>query len=125
MKKLMLITCFIIGGFATAQAQQTSPVWSGCEDTEDVKACFNQKLAQHVRENYEYPQTEDGEYVRGKVKISFIITEEGKAVVESVEGPKPKVNQAAKEMIEKIPDMEPGTLQGEVDSRTFTSAYNF
>ena len=125
MKKVLLITCFIIGGFANAQAQQTSPVWPGCEDTEDVKACFNQKLAQHVRENYEYPQTEDGEYVRGKVKISFTITEEGKAVVESVEGPKPKVNQAAKEMIEKIPDMEPGTLQGEVDSRTFTSAYKF
>ena len=37
MKKLMLIACFVVGGFATAQAQQTSPVWPGCEDAEDVK----------------------------------------------------------------------------------------
>ncbi|SHG62584.1 TonB protein C-terminal [Salegentibacter echinorum] len=125
MKKFMLITCFIIGGFATAQAQQTSPVWPGCEDAEDVKACFNQKLAQHVRKNYEYPQSEDGEYIRGKVKISFTITEEGKAVVESVEGDKAEVNAAAKAMIQKIPDMEPGTLNGEPDDRNFTVPFNF
>lgn len=125
MKKLMLIACFVVGGFATAQAQQTSPVWPGCEDAEDVKACFNQKLSQHVRENYEYPQTEDGDYVRGKVEISFTITEEGKAVVNSVKGPEPKVNAAAKEMIEKIPDMKPGTLQGEPDDRNFTVPFNF
>lgn len=124
MKKLMLIACFVVGGLTSAQAQQTSPVWPGCEDAEDAKACFNQKLSEHVRENYEYPQTEDGDYVRGKVEISFTITEEGKAVVNSVEGSEPEVNAAAKEMIEKIPDMEPGTLEGEPDDRDFTVGYN-
>ena len=121
----MLIACFVVGGLTSAHAQQTSPVWPGCEDAEDVKACFNQQLSQHVRENYEYPQTEDGDYIRGKVKISFTITEEGKAVVNSVDGPEPKVNAAAKKMIEKIPDMEPGTLEGEPDDRNFTVPFNF
>ncbi|MBE7641019.1 energy transducer TonB [Salegentibacter sp. BLCTC] len=125
MKKLLLIASIVVGGLTTVQAQQTSPVWPGCEDSEDLKACFNQKLSQHVRENYEYPQTEDGDYVRGKVKISFTITEEGKAVVKKVEGSEPKVNAAAREMIEKIPDMKPGTLNGEPDDRNFTVPFNF
>ncbi|TDN90483.1 TonB family protein [Salegentibacter sp. 24] len=125
MKKLLFIACFVIGGITAAQAQQTSPVWPGCEDAEDVKACFNQKLSQHVRENYEYPQTEDGDYVRGEVEISFTVNKKGEVIVQSVKGPEPKVNAAAKEMIEKIPDMEPGTLEGKPDDRNFTVPFKF
>ena len=125
MKKLVVIACFLLGGVALSNAQQTSPVWPGCENTEDVKKCFNQKLSQHVSENYEYPKNDAGEYVRGKVTISFDINENGEVVVNSIEGKEPQVNQAAKEMIMKIPKMEPGTLSGEPDSRTFTVPFNF
>ena len=125
MKNLFFIACFLISGIGVAQEQQTSPVWPGCEDSEDISKCFNEKLSEHVRKNYEYPMNDNNEYVRGQVKISFIVDEKGKVEVESIEGPKPEVNQAAKEMIEKIPDMEPGTLQGEPDARTFTSTYRF
>lgn len=125
MKKLLVITCLLLGGMGIANAQQTSPVWPGCEDAEDVKKCFNQKLSKHVQENYVYPKNDAGEYVRGKVTISFEIDENGKVVVNSVEGAKPEVNQAAKEMILKIPEMEPGTLNGEADARKFTVPFNF
>ncbi len=125
MKKLLVIACLLIGGMSMATAQQTSPVWPGCEGSDNVKKCFNKKLAEHVRANYEYPKNDAGEYVRGKVKIDFNIDENGKVVVNSVEGPKPKVNQAAKEMIMKIPKMKPGTLQGEPDSRNFQVSYKF
>lgn len=123
MKKLLLVACFLFSGIAFAQAEQTSPVWPGCEDAEDTSACFNQKLGEHVQKNYEYPM-EGNEYVRGKVTISFDIDENGEVVVNSVEGPEPKVNEAARVMIMKIPKMQPGTLQGEPDARTFTVAYN-
>ncbi|MCB7482499.1 energy transducer TonB [Christiangramia sediminis] len=125
MKKLVFIACFLIGGVTFSNAQQTSPVWPGCENSEDIKECFNQKLSQHVRENYEYPQNDAGEYVRGKVTISFAIDENGEVVVNSIEGEEPQVKKAAKEMIMKIPDMEPGTLNGEADSRNFTVPFNF
>lgn len=124
MKKVLFITCLFFGGIAVSQAQQTSPVWPGCEDSKDVKACFNQKLSKHVQENYEYPM-EGNEYIRGKVTVSFDISKEGKVVVKSVEGSKPAVNEAAREMIEAIPDMKPGTLNGEPDSRNFTVPFNF
>ncbi|WP_300437769.1 energy transducer TonB [Christiangramia sp.] len=125
MKKLVVIACFLFGGMAFSTAQQTSPVWPGCENSEDVKKCFNQKLSQHVSKNYEYPQNEAGEYIRGKVTISFAIDENGEVVVNSIKGNKPAVNEAAKEMILKIPEMEPGTLNGEPDSRNFTVPFNF
>ncbi|MGI0106866.1 energy transducer TonB [Salinimicrobium sp. WS361] len=124
MKKLLVIACFFFGGIAGAQAQQTSPVWPGCEDDEDKSECFNEKLNAHVRENYEYPMKQNA-YVRGEVKVSFNINEEGKVVVNSVEGSEPLVNEAAREMLKKIPDMKPGTLNGEPDSRNFTTTYRF
>lgn len=124
-KKLVVVACFMIGGINFAQAQQTSPVWPGCEDNADTKKCFNQKLSQHVQENYEYPQNENGDYIRGKVTISFDIDENGEVVVNSIEGSEPKVNQAAKEMMLEIPKMQAGTLSGEPDSRTFTVPFNF
>lgn len=125
MKKLVVIACFLLGGISLTNAQQTSPVWPGCEGSDDIKKCFNQKLSQHVSENYEYPQNDAGEYIRGKVTISFDINKNGEVVVNSIEGSEPQVNQAAKEMILKIPKMEPGTLNGEADSRTFTVPFNF
>ncbi|APG60311.1 TonB family protein [Christiangramia salexigens] len=125
MKKVLVITCFLLGGLGLANAQQTSPVWPGCEGSEDVKKCFNQKLSKHVQENYEYPKNDAGEYVRGKVTISFQIDENGEVAINSIEGPEPKVNQAAREMIKKIPDMKPGTLNGEPDARNFTVPFNF
>jgi len=125
MKKLVIIACFLFGGIALSNAQQTSPVWPGCENSEDIKKCFNQKLSQHVGENYEYPKNDAGEYVRGKVTISFAIDENGEVLVNSIKGNEPAVKEAAREMIMKIPDMEPGTLNGEPDSRNFTVPFNF
>lgn len=124
MKRILLIACFLIGGIGVSNAQQTSPVWPGCENSEDVKACFNQKLSAHVAEHYEYPM-DGNEYVRGKVTVSFDIDENGDVVINSVEGSEPKVNQAAREMLSKIPKMKPGTLNGEPDARTFTVPFNF
>jgi outer membrane biosynthesis protein TonB len=124
MKKFLMITCFFFGGLAVSQAQQTSPVWPGCEDAEDKAKCYNEKLSAHVREHYEYPM-KDNEYIRGQVKVSFDINENGEVVVNSVEGPKPLVNEAARKMLEKIPDMKPGTLKGEPSSRNFTTTFKF
>ena len=124
MKKLLVIACFFFGGISIAQAQQTSPVWPGCEDAEDISACFNEKLSQHVRKHYKYPM-EGNEYVRGKVTVSFDINEKGEVVVNSIEGSEPAVNEAARKMIEAIPEMTPGTLNGKPDSRNFTVPFNF
>ncbi len=63
--------------------------------------------------------------LRAQVKVSFDINKKGRSCGKTVEGPKPEVNAAARKMLEKIPDMKPGTLNGEPDSRNFTSTYRF
>ena len=125
MKSLLLIASFVFGSITTISAQQTSPVWPCCEDSENIKTCFNKKLSEHVRENYEYPKNDAGEYVRGEVTIKFEVDEKGKVNVLNIEGDEPLVNKAAKKMIEKMPKMEPGTLQGEPDAREFTVPFKF
>ncbi len=125
MKKLLVITCFLLGGLCFAQKQQTSPVWPGCENAKNVKKCFNQKLSQHVRKTYVYPQNADGEYERGKVTVTFTVEKNGEVVVNEVKGKNPAVNEAAKKMLQKIPKMKPGTLKGEPDDREFTLSFNF
>lgn len=125
MRKLLFLTCMLFSITAFSQAQQTSPVWPGCENEEDLSACFNQKLGQHVQENYEYPMNDDNEYVRGKVSVSFDINQDGEVEVNSIEGEQPQVNEAARQVISEIPNMEPATLNGEPDARTFTVGYNF
>lgn len=126
MKKLLVITCFLLGGIGLANAQQqTSPVWPGCENAKNVKKCFNQKLSEHVRSNYVYPKNDQGQYERGKVTVTFTVEKNGEIVVNEVKGKNPAVNQAAKEMLQKIPKMKPGTLEGEPDDREFTMSFNF
>lgn len=124
MKKVILVVCFFFSGIAISQAQQTSPIWPGCEDAADIEKCFNEKLSAHVAANYKYPM-EGREYIRGTVKVTFLVDKQGKVVVKSVEGDEPKVVEAAQTMLEKIPDMKPGTLNGEPDDREFTSTYKF
>lgn len=125
MKKLLLIASFIVATATTLQAQQESPVWPGCEGSENVKSCFNKKLSQHVRDNYEYPKNDAGEYVRGEVTITFEVDEKGIVNVINVKGDEPLVNEAAKKMIEKMPKMKPGKLNGEPDAREFTVPFKF
>lgn len=130
MKNLFLVVFLFVGSLGFAQeteaegnkvtSKQSAPVWPGCEDSEDKKACFNQKLMEHVQNNYEYPKNDDGDYLRGKVTIKLEINEEGEAVVKSVEGAEPKVNEAATAMVEKMPTMEPGTLDGKPKTTSYT-----
>ncbi|HSP11370.1 MAG TPA: energy transducer TonB [Salegentibacter sp.] len=134
MRSLFVIALFFATSFGFAQetsvegntvtSKQTAPVWPGCEDKADKKSCFNQSLMSHVRENYEYPKNDDGDYLRGKVTIKMEVNEEGKVVVKSVEGAEAKVNAAATQMIEKMPKMQPGTLDGKPSAVGYTIPLN-
>lgn len=104
--------------------KQTPPVWPGCEKSADVKKCFNQKLMTHIRENYKYPKNDAGEYVRGKVTIKLEINEKGEAVIKSLEGDKPEVKAAVRNMIEAMPKMKPGMSGGKPSAVSYTIPLN-
>ncbi len=129
--------CFFLftGTFAFAQddvdvkgntitVKEKAPVWPGCESSEDQKTCFNQKLMEHVKNNYKYPRDEKGEFIRGKVVVKMHIDEAGKTVVTSVKGDQKPVIAAVENMLKKMPEMKPGTRGGKTAKISYTLPLN-
>ncbi|MCP9198552.1 energy transducer TonB [Gramella sp. GC03-9] len=136
MKKLLIIVLMFTGlsGFSqedvdvkgnTVTMRETAPVWPGCEDSKDKKACFNSKLMEHIKENIQYSKNDKGEYIRGKATVSMEVNEDGKVVVNSVEGKSPVLNKEAKRLMESIPTMTPGNLGGKPKAIKYTIPLNF
>lgn len=136
MKKL-LIFAFMLAGF-TSMAQddvevkgnkvtmkETAPVWTGCEDSGDKKACFNKMLMQHIKENIKYTKNDKGEWIRGKATVSMEVNEEGNVVVHSVESNSPELKKEAKRLMESIPTMTPGKLGGKPKAIKYTIPLTF
>ena len=135
MKKLMFCFFLFTGTFAFAQddvdvkgntvsVKEKAPVWPGCESNEDQKTCFDQKLMDHVKNNYKYPRDEKGEFIRGKVVVKMHIDEAGKAVVTSVKGDQKPVISAVENMLKKMPEMKPGTRGGKPTKISYTLPLN-
>lgn len=136
MKKLLIIALMLTGltSFAqddvkvkgnTVTMKETAPVWKGCEDNADKKACFNKMLMQHIKENIKYSKNDKGEWIRGKAVVSMKVNEEGKVVVNSVDSKYPELKKEAKRLMEAIPPMTPGKLGGKPKAIKYTIPLNF
>lgn len=137
MKKLLLVLFLFSAGTVFAQkgvsvskntvtTREIPPVWPGCEDSEkSSKACFKEKLTQHLKEHYRYARDAEGNIIRGKSVVSFVINEEGKPVIQKVEGPKKELNDEAKKIILAIPQMKPGELAGKPTAIKYTVPFTF
>lgn len=108
----------------TVTVREKAPIWPGCESSGNQKNCFDQKLMEHVKNNYKYPRNKNGEFVRGKVVVKMHIDEEGNTVVTSVKGDQKLVIAAVENMLNKIPEMKPGTLAGKPVKISYTLPLN-
>ncbi len=136
MRKLLIIAFLITGMSSFAQEdvsvkdnkvtmKETAPVWKGCEDSGDKKACFNKMLSKHIKENIKYSKNDKGEYIRGKATVSMEVNEDGKVVVNEVNGKSPVLNKEAKRLMESIPPMTPGKLGGKPRAIKYTIPLTF
>lgn len=104
--------------------KESAPVWPGCEDSKSQKECFNKKLMTHIKENYKYPRTESGEFIRGKSTAAFEVNEKGEIEILSIEGKNDAINKAVREMLLKAPKMHPGSRGGKPVSIKYTVPLN-
>lgn len=111
---------------ATAQAQQEStsstpfpekdaadipPVFPGCEESDNLKACFQEGIMNHIRMNFRYPDEAIAQKIQGRVYVTFIIDTQGYVQDVKVRGPHVILETEAKRIISKLPRMvEPGKL---------------
>ena len=88
------------------------PVFPGCENKKDKRACFNEKMAKHVRKNFRYPEIAQEMGIQGKVYIRFVIQKDGSIGSLQLRGPDKNLEKEAARIIDKLPTMTPGKQRG-------------
>lgn len=90
------------------------PVFPGCENVakEEKRACFEQKIQEHVRKNFKYPQISVEMGMQGKVYVQFIINVDGNITNIKTRGPDKLLESEAKRIIATLPQMTPGKQRG-------------
>lgn len=95
-------------------AIESAPVFPGCEkgSMEEIKACFQKKLQQHIADNFVYPQAAIDREISGRVYVLFAIDKEGNVVDVRSRGPDKLLENEAERIIGLLPKMTPGKQRG-------------
>ncbi len=89
------------------------PVYPGCDDAGDMRACFNQMLQRHIGKNFRYPELAQEMGIQGRVNVLFIIQEDGSIGNVRLRGPDKLLEDEAARIISLLPQMIPGEHRGE------------
>ncbi len=102
------------------------PVFPGCEEAGDGRACFAEKMRSHIMKHFNYPQEAQEQGIQGRVSIMFLISSEGQITNIAKRGPDPLLENEAVRIISKLPTMKPGkNANGEVVNVPFSIPISF
>ena len=88
------------------------PVFPGCEDEKDKRACFNDMMQKHIRKNFRYPELAQEMGLQGRVSTQFIINIDGSIGTIRKRGPHELLENEAARILSKLPKMTPGMQRG-------------
>ncbi|MEH6771961.1 energy transducer TonB [Maribacter arcticus] len=88
------------------------PVFPGCEDEKDKRACFNDMMQKHIRKNFRYPELAKEMGLQGRVSTQFIINIDGSIGTIRKRGPHELLEYEAARILSKLPKMTPGMQRG-------------
>ena len=63
------------------------PIFPGCENAADPRACFQQSIQKHISKNFRYPEQAQTQGIEGRVSVMFTIAEDGSIVDIRKRGP--------------------------------------
>lgn len=101
------------------------PIFPGCEDAVDKKACFQEKIQRHIRKNFHYPEAAQEQGVQGRVSSIFIIDVEGNVVDIKMRGPHELLEKETGRILTKLPQMQPGKQDGQPVNVPFSIPITF
>ncbi len=90
------------------------PIFPGCENSEDPRACFIEKIQEHVRKNFNYPKEAEDLGIQGRVAVMFTIDENGDIIDVQKRGPHQLLENEVDRIIQRLPKMGPATHKGKV-----------
>ncbi len=99
--------------FVTFFNVEQVPVYPGCEDAADQKACFNKKISAFVSHNFdedvakEIGQTDTSD---SKLVVNFIIDKNGNVTQVKAVGPNDAMTKEAERVVKRLPQFKPGTV---------------
>lgn len=96
------------------------PVFPGCEEAADPRACFNEKIQEHIRKHFNYPQEAQEKGIQGKVYVRFVIGTDGSITDIKKRGPDPILEAEVERIISRLPRMTPGMQGGEPTNVPFS-----
>jgi beta-lactamase regulating signal transducer with metallopeptidase domain len=104
-----------------------SPIFPGCEDAIDKKKCLQDKIKEHVSENFNKKITNNLE-INSEFKIvyvQFTIDKNGTITKTRARGPHKATEKEAIRVIQSLPKMQPGEHNGEKVNVKYTLPINF
>jgi protein TonB len=103
------------------------PVYPGCEKgtKEEKRACFQQKVQEHVVRNFRYPTSAQEMGIQGKVYVQFVIDAQGHITQIRTRGPDRLLEKEAERIIASLPRMIPGKQRGRPVKVPYSIPINF
>lgn len=104
------------------------PVFPGCEIYEsqaERKACFNEKVIEHVKNNFKYPEAALEMGITGKVFVQFVIDSKGNVTDIRQRGPDRLLEKEAVRIIAALPQVKPGIQRGKPVKVKYSIPINF
>lgn len=104
------------------------PLFKKCNsDRNSSQGCYNEQLMKHINDNFAYPAYAIDNNIEGKVIVSFIVNKKGQVVNVKAKGPQNTqiLENAAKVLIERLPDFKPAKKNGESVNAMYTFPVNF
>ncbi len=93
---------------------QQVPIFPGCENAKDQKACMNEKINKFVNKKFDTGLgNELGLSGRNRVSVQFKIDKNGDITNVMARGPHPRLEQEAIRVIKALPKMIPGEQRGQ------------
>ena len=106
---------------------ESVPIFPGCEGgtREQISACFQAKMQEHVISNFRYPETAMELGIHGKVYVLFTIDKTGKITNIQSRGPDKLLEREAERIIGLLPLMTPGKQRGKPVKVPYSIPINF
>lgn len=84
------------------------PIFPGCENEDDNRACFQKSMQQHIGKNFRYPEEAIKQGAQGRVSVMFTIDDQGNIANVRMRGPDQLLEKEAARIIGLLPKMKPG-----------------
>ena len=90
------------------------PIYPGCErvSKSQRRTCFQDKINQHIKRNFRYPEIAQEMGIQGRVYVNFIIGRDGVISNIRMRGPDKNLENEAGRIIGRLPQMTPGKQRG-------------